>query len=92
MNILVDALNIATPILAQTTPAPTPEGLTGSMSAVEVGLAAGGAAIGIGAVGAGASQAVGRNPGAVGIILAISLTIIAISEGTFILTAFVLAK
>jgi F-type H+-transporting ATPase subunit c len=67
-------------------------GLTGSTSAIEVGLAAGGAAIGIGAVGAGASQAVGRNPGAVGIILAISLTIIAISEGTFILTAFVLAK
>jgi F-type H+-transporting ATPase subunit c len=67
-------------------------GLSGSTSAIEVGLAAGGAAIGIGAVGAGASQAVGRNPGAVGIILAISLTIIAISEGTFILTAFVLAK
>jgi F-type H+-transporting ATPase subunit c len=66
--------------------------LSGNMSAIEVGLAAGGAAIGIGAVGAGASQAVGRNPGAVGIILAISLTIIAISEGTFILTAFVLAK
>ena len=90
MNILVDALNFATPILAQTTTAP--EGLTGSTSAIEVGLAAGGAAVGIGAVGAGASQAVGRNPGAVGIILAISLTIIAISEGTFILTAFVLAK
>ena len=66
--------------------------LSGSTSAIEIGLAAGGAAIGIGAVGAGASQAVGRNPGAVGIILAISLTIIAISEGTFILTAFVLAK
>jgi F-type H+-transporting ATPase subunit c len=65
--------------------------LSGNMSAIEVGLAAGGAAIGIGAVGAGASQAVGRNPGAVGIILAISLTIIAISEGTFILVAFVLA-
>jgi F-type H+-transporting ATPase subunit c len=90
MNILVDAFNIVTPILAQTNP--TPEGLTGSTSAIEVGLAAGGAAVGIGAVGAGASQAVGRNPGAVGIILAISLTIIAISEGTFILTAFVLAK
>ena len=41
-------------------------GLTGSTSAIEVGLAAGGAAIGIGAVGAGASQAVGRNPGAMG--------------------------
>ena len=74
-------------ILAQVT-----SDLSGNMSAIEVGLAAGGAAIGIGAVGAGASQAMGRNPGAVGIILAISLTIIAISEGTFILTAFVLAK
>ena len=91
MHLLVDALNFTSTILAQTTPLdsdPTYKGL----SAVEVGIAAGGAAIGIGAVGAGASQAVGRNPGAVGIILAISLTIIAISEGTFILTAFVLAK
>jgi F-type H+-transporting ATPase subunit c len=82
---LVDALNLTQNILAQTTPS-----LTGSMSAVEVGLAAGGAAIGIGAVGAGASQAVGRNPGAIGIILAVSFAIIAVSEGTFILVAFVL--
>jgi F-type H+-transporting ATPase subunit c len=65
-------------------------GLQGNMGAVEVGLAAGGAAIGIGAVGAGASQAVGRNPGAIGIILAVSFAIIAVSEGTFILVAFVL--
>jgi F-type H+-transporting ATPase subunit c len=65
--------------------------LSGNLSSIEVGLAAGGAAIGIGAVGAGASQAVGRNPGAVGIILAISLTIIAISEGTFFIV-YVLAK
>ena len=65
--------------------------LSGSTSAIEVGLAAGGAAIGIGAVGAGASQAVGRNPSAIGIILAVSFAIIAVSEGTFILVAFVLA-
>jgi len=64
--------------------------LSGNMGAIEVGLAAGGAAIGIGAVGAGASQAVGRNPGAIGIILAVSFAIIAVSEGTFILVAFVL--
>jgi F-type H+-transporting ATPase subunit c len=62
----------------------------GNTGAIEVGLAAGGAAIGIGAVGAGASQAVGRNPGAIGIILAVSFAIIAVSEGTFILVAFVL--
>jgi F-type H+-transporting ATPase subunit c len=86
MNILVDALNLTQNILAQTTPS-----LTGSMSAVEIGLAAGGAAIGIGAVGAGASQAVGRNPGAMGIILGASLIFVGISEGTFILVAFVLA-
>ena len=66
--------------------------LTGNTAAIEVGLAAAGAAIGIGAVGAGASQAVGRNPGAIGIILAVSFAIIAVSEGTFILVAFVLAK
>jgi F-type H+-transporting ATPase subunit c len=68
------------------------EGLSGNMSAIEVGLAAGGAAIGIGAVGAGASQAVGRNPGALGVIIAISLLMVGISEGTFMLVAFVLAK
>jgi F-type H+-transporting ATPase subunit c len=64
--------------------------LSGSTSAIEVGLAAGGAAIGIGAVGAGASQAVGRNPGALGIILGASLIFVGIAEGTFILVAFVL--
>jgi F-type H+-transporting ATPase subunit c len=88
MQILVDALNLTTNILAQTTP--TPDSTYRGLSAVEVGLAAGGAAIGIGAVGAGASQAVGRNPGAIGIILAVSFAIIAVSEGTFILVAFVL--
>jgi F-type H+-transporting ATPase subunit c len=87
MNILVDSLTFAQNILAQTTP---PDSLKEGLSAVEVGLAAGGAAIGIGAVGAGASQAVGRNPGAIGIILAVSFAIIAVSEGTFILVAFVL--
>jgi F-type H+-transporting ATPase subunit c len=76
-------------ILAQA--AAAPETLSGTTSAIEVGLAAGGAAIGIGAVGAGASQAVGRNPGAIGIILGASLIFVGISEGTFILVAFLLA-
>lgn len=88
MNILVDSLMFAHNLLAQATP--EPESLNKGLAAVEVGLAAGGAAIGIGAVGAGASQAVGRNPGAIGIILAVSFAIIAVSEGTFILVAFVL--
>lgn len=88
MQILVDALNLTQTLLAQTTP--PPDSLKEGLAAVEVGLAAGGAAIGIGAVGAGASQAVGRNPGAIGIILAVSFAIIAVSEGTFILVAFVL--
>jgi F-type H+-transporting ATPase subunit c len=88
MHILVDALNLTHNILAQTTPAP--DSLNKGLSAVEVGLAAGGAAIGIGAVGAGASQAVGRNPGAMGIILGASLIFVGIAEGTFILVAFVL--
>jgi F-type H+-transporting ATPase subunit c len=87
MHIFVDALNLTNTILAQTTP---PDSLYKGMSAVEVGLAAGGAAIGIGAVGAGASQAVGRNPGAMGIILGASLIFVGIAEGTFILVAFVL--
>jgi F-type H+-transporting ATPase subunit c len=87
MNILVDSLILTHNILAQTV---APDSVKEGLSAVEVGLAAGGAAIGIGAVGAGASQAVGRNPGAIGIILAVSFAIIAVSEGTFILVAFVL--
>lgn len=87
MQILIDALHLTTNILAQTaTVDPTYKGL----SAVEVGVAAGGAAIGIGAVGAGASQAVGRNPGAIGVILGASLIFVGIAEGTFILVAFVL--
>jgi F-type H+-transporting ATPase subunit c len=88
MQILIDALHLTTNILAQTTPEPVD--LNKGLSAVEVGIAAGGAAIGIGAVGAGASQAVGRNPGAMGIILGASLIFVGIAEGTFILVAFVL--
>lgn len=63
-----------------------------TMSAIEVGLAAGGAAIGIGAIGAGVAQAIGRNPGAVGAVLPLAFIFVGISEGTFIIVAFLLAK
>jgi F0F1-type ATP synthase membrane subunit c/vacuolar-type H+-ATPase subunit K len=65
---------------------------TVTMSAIEVGLAAGGAAIGIGAIGAGVAQAIGRNPGAVGAVLPLAFIFVGISEGTFIIVAFLLAK
>ncbi len=57
-----------------------------------IGLAAAGAAIGIGSVGSGASQAVGRNPGAFGTILIMAILAIGLSEGTFILVAFVIGR
>ena len=66
--------------------------LSGSTGAIEVGLAAGGAAIGIGAIGAGVAQAIGRNPGAVGAVLPLAFIFVGISEGTFIIVAFLLAK
>jgi F0F1-type ATP synthase membrane subunit c/vacuolar-type H+-ATPase subunit K len=65
--------------------------LSGTTSAIEVGVAAGGAAIGIGVIGSGVSQAVGRNPGALGKVLPIAFIFVGISEGTFIIVAFLLA-
>ena len=44
------------------------------------GVAAAGAGIGIGLVGVGAAQAVGRNPGAFGSVLTISLICMALAE------------
>ena len=51
--------------------------ITGSLS---LGLAGLGAGIGIGLVGLGASQATGRNPGAAGKILTISIVAMALAE------------
>ncbi|MCH2026214.1 MAG: ATP synthase F0 subunit C [Verrucomicrobiota bacterium] len=51
--------------------------LTGSVS---LGLAGTGAGIGVGLVGLGAAQAVGRNPGAFGKILTISIVGMALAE------------
>lgn len=50
-----------------------------------------GAAIGIGLIGFKATEATGRNPGAAGPILTLSIILAALCEGIFILTLF-LAK
>lgn len=54
-----------------------------------VGFAAIGAAIGIGILGGKAAEATGRNPGAAGPILTLSIILAALCEGIFILTLFV---
>jgi F-type H+-transporting ATPase subunit c len=61
--------------------------ITGS---VTLGLAGAGAGIGVGLVGYAAASAVGRNPGAFGNILTISIIGMALAEGVAIL-AFVYA-
>jgi F-type H+-transporting ATPase subunit c len=53
------------------------EGVTGNL---HVGLAALGAAIGVGFIGMKASEAVGRNPGAFGKVIAIAILGMALSE------------
>ena len=56
--------------------------------AILVGAAALGGAIGIGLLGSKAAEATGRNPGAAGPILTISIILAALIEGIFILSAF----
>ncbi len=53
-----------------------------------VALAALGGAIGIGLLGSKAAEATGRNPGAAGPILTLSIILAALIEGIFILSAF----
>ena len=55
----------------------TASGINGSIT---LGLAGAGAGIGVGLVGMGAAQAVGRNPGAFGNILTISIIGMALAE------------
>jgi F-type H+-transporting ATPase subunit c len=57
---------------------------------VHVGLAAGGSAIGIGLVGAKATEAIGRNPGALGTILMVAILGMAMSESILFLALFLL--
>ncbi len=54
-----------------------------------IAFAAIGAAIGIGLIGSKATEATGRNPGAAGPILTLSIILAALCEGIFILTLFV---
>ncbi len=60
--------------------------LTGNLTA---GIAAVGAGIGIGLIGGKAAEATGRNPGASGAILTISIILAALVEGAFFVAALV---
>ncbi len=62
-------------------------GITGSFTA---GLAGLGAALGVGMIGSKAAEAVGRNPGAFGSILTISIIGMALAEGLGIIAFFAL--
>ena len=64
-------------VVAQAAEAAHTMGLGGSLT---LGLAGAGAAIGIGLTGAGAAEAVGRNPGAFGKVLTISIIAMALAE------------
>ncbi len=64
-------------------------GLTGSFHIAVVGA---GAAIGVGMIGSKAAESIGRNPGAFGNILVLSLLGMAFAEGLAILTFFVIGK
>ena len=54
-----------------------------------VALAALGCGLGIGLLGSKATEATGRNPGAAGPILTLSIILAALIEGLFIITVFV---
>ncbi|MEI7729083.1 MAG: ATP synthase F0 subunit C [Verrucomicrobiota bacterium] len=59
---------------------------------IHVGLAALGAAIGVGMIGAKASEAVGRNPGAFGKVLALAIIAIALAEAIVFYALFLATK
>ena len=65
--------------------APAASGITGSVTAGFAGL---GAALGVGLIGSKAAEAVGRNPGAFGPILTISIIGMALAEGLGIIAFF----
>ena len=77
---------ISTAQAAASHAAPAAAGITGSMTA---GLAGLGAALGVGLIGAKAAEAVGRNPGAFGNILTMSIIGMALAEGLGIIAFFV---
>ena len=65
--------------------APAAAGISGSIVG---GLAGLGAALGVGLIGSKAAEAVGRNPGAFGNILTISIIGMALAEGLGIIAFF----
>ena len=75
---------------AETAPA-VAAGITGNLT---FGLAGAGAALGIGLIGARAAEAVGRNPGAFGKVLTISIICMALAEamGIFGLVFLLMGK
>lgn len=60
--------------------------ITGSL---QTGLAAIAVGVGIGLIGAKGAEATGRNPGAAGQILTLSIILAALIEGAFFVSAFV---
>ncbi|ACD84472.1 ATPase [Candidatus Methylacidiphilum infernorum] len=59
---------------------------------VAIGLAALGGAVGVGLAALGAAGAIGRNPGAFGLVFTTALLGMALSEGLAILVFFVVGK
>ena len=59
---------------------------------IHVGLAALGAAVGVGLIGAKASEAVGRNPGAFGKVLALSIIAMALAEAIVFYALFLVKQ
>ena len=78
-NIMYEVLNT----LAEAATTVAPAGIEGKL---QFGLAALGAAFGIALIGMKATEATGRNPGAAGSILTLSIILAALIEGAFILT------
>lgn len=75
-------MDLITMAAAAAAPAVAPAGLAGSFT---MGVAGAGAALGVGLIGSKAAEAVGRNPGAFGNILTISIIGMALAEGIAIL-------
>jgi F-type H+-transporting ATPase subunit c len=74
---IIDTIIDISPLLGQ---------ITGS---VQNGMAAIGAGLGIGLLGAKAAEATGRNPGASGAILTLSIILAALVEGAFFVAVLV---
>ena len=74
--------------LAQDTASHAPAAAQGISGSIVGGLAGLGAALGVGMIGSKAAEAVGRNPGAFGNILTMSIIGMALAEGLGIIAFF----